>query len=145
MNPMKINHQTKTLELSKSFSKKASMYGSEEYNTLTAAKNDYPSYKILITASARRKAKDSHKGLSYEYMEQYIKKQENHEKKLNEFYILTAKNVDKETVTPAHYTTVKKWFLQEFPEIREFQNKRDELIEETKKSNVVPLKKAANM
>ena len=142
---MKINHQTQTIELSKSFANKASKYGSEEYHALTSAQKDFPFYKTSITASAKRKTKDSYKGLTYEYMEQYIKKQENHEKKLAAFYTLRAKDIDKATADPAHYTTVKRWFLNEFPEIKEFQNKRDKLIEETKKSNVVPLKKAANM
>lgn len=145
MKQMKINHQSQAIELSKSFASKASKYGSDEYRILTAAQKDFPSYKTIITASAKRKTKDSYKGLSYEYMEQYIKKQENHEEKLTAFYTLIAKNIDKETANPAHYTTVKKWFLKEFPEIKDFQNKRDELIREAKESNVIPLKKVANM
>ena len=145
MKQMKINHQTHTLELPKSFANKASKYGSEEYRVLTAAQNDFPSYKIIISPSAKRKVKDNYKGLTYAYMKEYIEKQENHDEKLNAFYTLIGADIDKETASPAHYTAVKKWFLKEFPEIIDYQNKRDKLIQETKETKVVPFKKVANM
>ena len=45
---MKIKFENKTLEISKAFANKASVYDSEEYRVLRAAVQDLPDFKVVI-------------------------------------------------------------------------------------------------
>ena len=119
MKQMKINHQSQAIELSKSFASKASKYGSEEYRILTAAQKDFPSYKTIITASAKRKTKDSYKGLSYEYMERYINAYEPEETRAEVLAKLKEMKFISQCHSVAHrYPVIKKWFLDKYPNVK---------------------------
>lgn len=89
MNELTINDKNRTIEMTKKFANAAKKFGSREYKELQEARRDYPNYKV-VTRSAKKK-KDSFKGLTFDYMENYIK---THEKEniLNEFYQLCGKD-----------------------------------------------------
>ena len=67
-----INERKRTIELTKGFAKKASVFGSEEYRQLQEARRDYPTYRVITVKSASGNKKNALKGLTYEYMEKYI-------------------------------------------------------------------------
>lgn len=78
-----INERNKTLEITKNFAAAASRFGSDEYMELKAARSEFPTFKV-VTKTISRKSKDSFKGLTYEFMENYIKSRSNSENIINE-------------------------------------------------------------
>ena len=70
---LKVNHETRTIEMNKTFADKASRFGSEEYNALMLAREQNPGYTVkVVTRKTTKSDKPSFKGLTYEYMEKYI-------------------------------------------------------------------------
>ena len=114
---MRINYFNETIEMSKSEAKRASTIGSEEYKALLSVKKDFPSYSIdIITKEVKRS--DDIKGLTYDYMEKYIS-QEGTPEQLKKFNTLREGIFN----TRGSYGEIKKWFLEEFPQIAEIRAK----------------------
>ena len=119
-----INDKNRTIEISKKFANEAKKYGTEEYRMLQEARKDYPRYKVTVKATAKRA--DSFKGLNQDYMWNYIK---THDKKdeqgnavdnLSVFYDLTGRDAEgnkKAFSEVATYGELKKWFLEQYPEV----------------------------
>ena len=70
MTTMKINEKKNTIEITKTFAQKAARVGSPEYFELLEVRHNFPKFKVVVNQT---KSKDSFKGLTYEYMEKYIK------------------------------------------------------------------------
>ena len=133
---MKINFESRTIEMTKAEAKEAGRYNSDKYNELKAIKADFPNFRIVTKSATRRN--DTYKGLTYKYMEKYIKDhtKEDDERRA-EFDRLRGyedgkKNPLAETAT---YGEVKVWFLLKFPEIEEYNKKTDKLREEIRTEN----------
>jgi hypothetical protein len=98
---------------------------------LQEARRDYPTYRVVTVAKKSGKGKkDSFKGLTYDYMELYIEKHDNTDKSvMADFNVLRGKRGDMKALDmePASYATIKAWFLGQFPEIKGFQEQRDEI------------------
>ena len=71
-NTLKINHENRTLVMDKTFAKAASFVGSNEYNLLQDARRDYPTYQVTLRSIKKKEDKESYRGLTYQYMENYI-------------------------------------------------------------------------
>ena len=112
-----INERNKALEITKKFAAAASRFGSEEYMELKAARSEFPTFKVAIKTTSR-KAKDSFKGLTYEFMENYIKSRSNSEDILKEYK--DKREMGKSVAAIKAYAQIKKWFLEKYPEIAEF-------------------------
>lgn len=114
-----INDEISTIEISKKFAKAARYYGSKAYNTLQAVRKDYPNYTVTQREIKKNENQERYKGLTYQYMERYIQHRESAETAaavLNEFY-------EKRLISECHskrYPTIKKWFLEKYPEVAEF-------------------------
>lgn len=78
MTEIRIFESTKTLEVTKTFAKAASRYGSEAYMKLRSARNDFPDFKVVVRSTAAKK-KDSFKGLTYSVVTRQIKRNLNKE------------------------------------------------------------------
>ena len=109
---------------------KASLYGSDEYNQLQNARRDYPNYYVVTVK--QKGAKAEYKGLTYEYMEKYIKDHDDDNKsKMNDFLVL--RGLDEEgknaNATSASYSDIKDWFFLTFPEIENYHKNREALLE----------------
>ena len=130
MNTIKINAAARTIEMTKAFYKKASVYGTEEYMMLQNARKDYPNF-TPIAKGATKKSVNKNSGLTYEYMKDYINKlADNEEKarKLDDYRTLRGLDENDEQIAEAaSYDIIKKWFLGAFPEIEDFGKKYDEL------------------
>lgn len=111
-----INEKNHIIEMTKKFAAAAKHYGTPEYDDLQNARRDYPKYRVVTKKTAKRK--DRYKGLNYRYMENYII---NHNANLlNSFYELCGKSFDgaeMDFAPAASYGVIKKWFLNEFPEL----------------------------
>ena len=78
---IRINDNNRTIELTKKFATAASRYGTREYEELQDARRAYPKYKVVTKKASKKK--DSFKGLTYDYMKEYIKNHDNYLKCLD--------------------------------------------------------------
>lgn len=127
MTNITLNHNAHTIELTKKAFKDASTYGSDAYNDLQAVRRDYPAYQVKVKKSAAKKA-DSHKGLTFSYMEAYIKKHDDEDgSKMEMFEMLRGTSDDAQAACAesASYDDIKNWFFSEFPEIENFYKARE--------------------
>jgi len=140
-----IDHENKKIRLPKAFAKASGKYGSEEYILLLEMKKDMPNYEVIVETT-RKQPKDNYKGLTYDYMERYIKEKPNHENILKKFNELRGISTEYEAIMKkASYLQVKKWFLTTFPEIDEYKNERKETWEVIdKKAKELKEQKAKN-
>ena len=115
---MNANLSKKVIEMSKSEAKKAGIPNSDEFNNLNMLRAAYPTFRIEIKKS---KSRDTMKGLTNNYMKQYIKDHDDDGSIQKEFALL------REQMTP--YGRMKVWFLETFPEVTEKADKAAEIIE----------------
>ena len=121
MNTIRIDHATKRIIMDSMFYKNSSNPRSEEYKTLQEVRKDYPTYMPVQRQIKKNPAKKTYSGLTYEYMEDYIlthESAETVEKVFAEFneMILVSQCHSK----AFRYPTIKKWFLDKYPEIVKF-------------------------
>ena len=132
---MKINSRTQVIEMTKKFAKAAARFGSEEYNQLQQARRDYPNFKVVTISRKAPTQKDSYKGLTYKFMEDYIQKHDDDNgtimSEFNDLIALDKKNKVEgaEHLEAAGYLDVKKWFLAKFPEIKEYKEQHAEKVQ----------------
>ena len=120
-NTLKINHEKKTIIMDRTFAKFAENTRSNEYAHLQQVRRDYPDYDVIKRTIDRNPHKETYKGLTYEYMEDYILRHESEECALA---VITEFN-ELRTISKCHkqglrYPTIKKWFLDKYPEIVSF-------------------------
>lgn len=112
-----INHEKRTITMSRTFAEGAKNVGSQEYAALRNCKRDFPEYEILTRHIKRNSNKECYRGLTYEYMRQYIAYfDENVNEAMNEFN-------EKIIISECHskrYPVVKDWFLEKYPKVKEF-------------------------
>lgn len=120
-NTLKINHEERKIIMDRTFAKFAENTRSEEYAHLQQVRRDYPDYAVTTRTIKRNSEKETYKGLTYEYMEEYILRHESEEKQLEvikEFHEL--RTISKCHKQGLRYPTIKKWFLEKYPEIVDF-------------------------
>ena len=115
-NDLRIDFTKNEIIMSRSFEKCASIAGSEEYRRLQAVRQDYPTFAVVRRSIKKAPTKQVYAGLTYAYMEKYIADHANSEKikmEYNELRLIGACH-------KVSYPTIKKWFLETYPEIVEF-------------------------
>ena len=131
---MNANLMTKKVELTKKEAKAAGKIGTAEFEELKNYLAMYPGFEVQIKAPAKRKVE--FRGLTYEYMKNYIKKHGDEDGKIMaEFRDLIAQDKkDKvegaEHLEAAGYLDVKKWFLAKFPEIQKYKEDHQKKVQE---------------
>ena len=128
---MTINYITMTIEMTKAESKAAGKVGTEAFKEMLSLMQQFPNYKIQVIARAATKKSCDYKGLTYAYMEKYIKAHDNDKHTIMAEYedlrgeSDAAKDVLADSFT---YQEIKNWFLGKFPEIREFHEMRSKML-----------------
>ena len=124
MSTIRINEKNRTIELmSKKFATAASKYGTTEYMDLQAARRDYPNYKVVVKNTSRTNS--SFKGLTYDYMEKYIKSHGTEEEIAKNYADYKEQRERGECYTSViAYGIIKDWFLEKYPEIEAFGKKK---------------------
>ena len=128
-----LNHKNYTIEMDKKFAAASSNPFSEEYAKLQEVRRDYPKYKVVVASS---KAKESTSGLTFEYMELYIEKHDDEEKSIMDtFKMMRAEGDEYKAMgaKPESFLTIRDWFLDTYPEVREFHEKRAKIVEDLRK------------
>jgi hypothetical protein len=118
---IRVNFETRTIEVSKSFSKKASIYGSNEYRMLNSARNDNEGFTVRIIDCKKTK-RTSPKGLTYEVMRNYIKNHDSDGTILNAFESRLTGLTEEGLTFEVSYGAIKSWFFAQYPEVEEYYN-----------------------
>lgn len=125
---MTINNKKMTIEVTKAFAKKASKFNTKEYKDLQSVRKDYPNYEVVIRTN--KTSKNSFKGLTFEYMETYIKAHDDENNTTMKDF-LDLRGLSKEAVEAmadsASYGEIKAWFFEQYPQIRQFHERRENL------------------
>ena len=109
--PYQLNHEEKTIALTRKFAKESSVPGSSQYELLMKLKTDFPTYDITNRTLEMKKKKQKYSGLSYEAMVDHILKAHG-EEALNDLIF----QMDLNHNEGGAYGRVKKWFLTEHPD-----------------------------
>ena len=133
---IKINNSNRTIVITKAFAKEAETFKSEAYIALKEAKADNPTYSVVVRKAPKR---DTHKGLTFDFMKKYISKHDEDGTLMEEFEAIT-KNED--GIQSMSYGEVKEWFLVSFPEVDEIFNRREEISKRVK-AKKAEMKKSA--
>lgn len=134
MTNITISARTRSLNLTKTFAAKAAIFGTDEYKMLQEAHRDYPGYKVNVVKSRKDDKKkenlDAFKGLTYDYMEKYIKAHDDDGSHMADFQILRGKSEDavEALADSASYKEIRDWFLATYPAIKQFYTKRAALL-----------------
>ena len=132
MKKFHIDHENQTIVMPKNIAKRASIYGTDEYNAFLEYQNLFPSYEIKVREikkrSARKESKDSLRGLTYEYMEKFLKNHASEEQREEYQLLRNPMHDDGLESKPKSYGEIRKWFLKTFPQILEYQKKVDEIL-----------------
>ena len=129
-NTLKINHTTGTIIMDRTFAKLAENTYSDEYRHLQMVRADYPHYRVERKTIKRNPDKETWKGLTYEYMINYIITHETADTRkavIDEFEEL--KLISECHAKSKRYPVIKNWFLNKYPAIKEFGMPKEETAE----------------
>ena len=138
-NTLTLNHNNRTIVMDRTFAKNAMNTMSQEYTHLQRVRQDYPNYQVVQKHIKVNDTKETYKGLTYNYMREYIKSHEETEETLKELeeQILISKCHG----TAFRYPCVKQWFLNKYPEIAKF----GQLIEKNNEEQTADGKQCAQL
>ena len=120
-NKLTVNHANRTIVMDRTFAKFAADTATVEYARLQQVRQDYPTYEGIQRRIRQNEAKKTYKGLTYDFMEDYILTHGSQEKRLanyNEFQEMCL--ISKCHGMAYRYPVIKSWFLTRYPEIANF-------------------------
>ena len=120
-NTLKIDFDTKTIIMDRTFAKKVEDTRSDEYLHLQTVRKDYPDYRVIARQIKRNPDKKTYSGLTYEYMENYILGHGSDaevQEALSEYREL--RQIAKCHGKGKGYPVIKQWFLERYPKIEDF-------------------------
>lgn len=140
-NTLKIDFEKKQIIMDRTFAKNAQNTNSEEYAHLQQVRKDNPTYTVITRQIKKNPNKETYAGLTYEYMTNYILLHETAETRktvLTEFNELLL--ISQCHAKSKRYPVIKQWFLNKYPEIREFgmPKKEEQKTGEEKKIAKLP-------
>ena len=124
MREIDVDLEKRTIVMTKKFAVAASNPLSGEWTILQAVRNAYPEFEVKRHTMRKQPNKECYKGLTYDYMRNYIMTyDENAMEVLNELeHQIVISRCHSSNV---RYSTIKKWFLNKYPEIKNFGTQRN--------------------
>ena len=120
-NKLTINHSNHTIVMDRTFARNAIDTRSEEYAHLQMVRRDYPNYQVVQRHIRTNNDKKTYKGLTYDYMEDYILTHGDEKTRTTNFNEYTEMRIIAECHGKAfRYPIIKSWFLDKYPEIASF-------------------------
>ena len=118
-NPARFDHANKVIILYKWFDEKARNPKSKEFKMLVEYSKSFPTYEIVVRDDINTNSNQEHyKGLSYDYMREYIRRYEPIETRDSVLKELEDRIFISECHSKGHrYPAIKNWFLKKYPEI----------------------------
>ena len=125
---MNVNFEKKTIELTKSEMREAKKYGSEMYITVMASLRDNPGYRVVEIKA--KKAKSDFANLNLKTIQAYVEKNGSDEQK-EHFAFISKRTIgeDGEYCEAQPFFSIKQWFLNEFPEIKQGRKEYREKVQ----------------
>lgn len=139
-NTLKINHVNRTIVMDRTFAKLAANTMTPEYEHLQVVRRDYPYYTVVRRQIKKNTTKESYRGLTYEYMEDYIMSHgtvEEIKERLKTFDELRL--ISECHSKSRRYPVIKRWFLEQYPEIVQFGMDGATIVEVGNVSEGAPL------
>ena len=144
-NILRLNHDERTIVMDRTFAKLAANTMPPEYAHLQRVRLDYPTYTVEQRHIRKAPAKECYRGLTYTYMKEYIITHGTQDdlKTYDEMKLIS------ECHSKAfRYPTIKAWFLERFPEIKQFGVREDsehqeETLEEAIDNRITEFQKTA--
>ena len=125
-NTLRLNHAERTIVMDKTFAKFAANTMSPEYAHLQQVRQDYPLYTVVQRHIRKNTKQEHYHGLTYRYMEEYITTHGSTEDRR----IYDEKKLISECHSKSfRYPVIKSWFLERFPEIKNFGVPVEEKVE----------------
>ena len=120
-NSLRIDYDSKTITMDRTFSKKAKDTRSDEYAHLQTVRKDYPDYQVITRTIKKNPDKETYRGLTYAFMEEYIL----HHGSDSEVQQTLKEYRELRTIAKCHgkgkgYPVIKQWFLSKYVEIEDF-------------------------
>ena len=84
-NTLKIEFNSGLIIMDRTFAKYAAIVGSSEYEKLQSARRDYPTFSVIKRTIKKNHNKECYRGLTYDYMRDYILSHSKGDKTLHEF------------------------------------------------------------
>lgn len=122
MNAVRINHDERTIVITKKYAKAASVYNTNAYNELTTIKRENPNYQIIVREVSKKTSVNNRITLST--MENYIKMHDPDDKIMEEFKKMRDEKVG-ENLEKTNFFKIKKWFLEKYPHLKKDSNKNE--------------------
>lgn len=120
---MTVNFASRTISLTKKEMTSARRYGSAAYKDLQKARRDNPGYEVITVTRTVKTQRETYKGLTYAYMEKYIKSHDDEKETIwAEYKMYRCEPLDPKDALPVAYTynQMKAWFLGKYEEIAKF-------------------------
>ncbi len=120
-NTLVINFKNKKIIMDRTFAANAQNTKSDEYQHLQEVRKDYPDWDVITRTIKRNPNKETYKGLTYDYMENYILSHGTDE----EIQHILAEYRELRLIAKCHgkgkgYPVIKQWFLETYPDIEDF-------------------------
>ena len=115
MTNVRINHEERTIVITKKFAKDASKYNSQAYKDLRDIKNDNPGYKVEVREVSRTTS--SSNKITLATMENYIAKHDATGEIMRKFVSLRDEELG-ENLQKTSFFQIKKWFFETYPELK---------------------------
>ena len=113
---LRLDHMNKNILISAAFIRAAADVESKEYKLLVEVCGNHPNYDVIKREIKKNPEKESYRGLTYAYMEQYILTHDLNGDILAYYEELKVRA----RCHSVRYAHIKKWFLETFPEIDDF-------------------------
>ena len=135
-NYLKVDVANSRLVMDRTFAKNCAIAGSAEYNLLQSARKDYPNFTVEQRTIKRNANKECYRGLTYEYMKKYILAHDDEKGSIMAIFHELRGNVvsedDELQAESLTYGEIKMWFLDTYPEIKNFHESRADRIKAIK-------------
>ena len=127
-NKMTICERTRTISLTKKEMTTARRLGTPKYKELQTARRDYPGFTVTTATHKVKTQRETYKGLTYAYMEKYIKTHDDENETIWVEYMKyrgTPIFPEDEMPEPYTYMQMKDWFLGKFEAVAKFYESRN--------------------
>ena len=118
---LRMDYEKERIMMSRDFAKAAQSPDTAEYRELQKVKENFPNYTLEVRSIKTNSEKESYKGLTYSYMENYILSHGDNaevQEALSEYRKL--REIAKCHNRGKGYPVIKHWFLECYPEVKNF-------------------------
>ena len=114
-NPLRVDVAAGTITImTKPFAESAFRYGTPEYKMLQEVRRDYPDFRVKVRQIRKNPSQRRYANLTYDRMREYVEKHDPDGLALYDTKVELAQFRTSDT----RYPSVKKWFLERYPEIK---------------------------